>query len=290
MNTRLIIVILLLASCKGRSPVNTARIHDTGSATIKDTVADTTGGDTGYPTKFVENARLDLPDQVVILTTQYAVVNGVVDVARQHDASTSYFIHIDKKTRKSDTLKNDLDISDCDVCKYIIRDMTDSFHLKPLIIQVVVPAEDIYYTNTFLGYKDGEFGELFSFDDTEEEGTPLHRVGSKLVGSISGRDDVVENLEEYPIEIDTKTFGVKNITPDVQYIGWDSRANQSFLAHRVIDGRVDTSLVAVKEGEEVKVDTLYRKRGKVRVRVRDSVELEIKAETAREKLQHNSAG
>jgi hypothetical protein len=248
------IVILLLSSCNSRGPVNTAGIHDTESITVKDTVADTTRDDAGYPTKFVEYARLDLPDQAVTLTTR------------------------------------DLSISACELCKYIIRDMTDSFHLKPLIIQVVAPAEDIYYTNTFLGYKDREFGELFSFDDTEEEGTELHRVGSKLIGSISGRDDVVENLEEYPIEIDTKTFELRHITPDMQYIGWDSRANQSFRAHRVIDERVDSSLVAVKEGVEVIVDTLYRKLGKVRVRVRDSVELEIKAETAREKLQHNTAG
>src|SRR5579863_5274140 len=196
MNARLtiVLVILLFSSCKGRGRVDKARILDTESITLIDTVAETSRDDAGYPTKFVENARLDLPDQVVTLTTQYAVVGGVVDSECQHDASTSYFIHLDKKTRKADTLKNELSISACDGCKYIIRDMTDSFRLKPLIVQVVAPAEDIYYTNTFLGYKDGEFGELFSFDDTEEEGTQLHRVGSKLVGSISGRDDVVENL------------------------------------------------------------------------------------------------
>jgi hypothetical protein len=155
---------------------------------------------------------------------------------------------------------------------------------------VVAPAEDIYFRNAFLGFSDGQFGELFSFDDTEEEGTELHRVGSKLTGSISGRDDVVENLEDYPIEVDTKTSEIRHNTPDVQYIGWDSRANQSFRAHHVVDGQVAPSLVAVKEGEEVQVDTLYRKLGKARVRVRDLVELEIKVETAREKLQHNVAG
>jgi hypothetical protein len=177
MNARLsiVLVILLLSSCKGRGPANRARILDTESITLIDTVAETSRDDAGYPTKFVENARLDLPDQRILLATQYAVVKGVVDSECQHDASTSYFIHLDKKSRKADTLKNDLSISACDGCKYIIRDMTDSFHIKPLIVQVVASAEDIYFTNTFLGFSEGQFGELFSFQIRRKR--VLHSIG-----------------------------------------------------------------------------------------------------------------
>jgi len=64
---------------------------------------------------------------------------------------------------------------------------------------------------------------------------------------VSSRDEVVDNLEhDYPVEIDMKTFQVTYIRPVKQYIGWNTRATESFRAHRVIAGRVDSSLVAVK--------------------------------------------
>jgi len=281
-------VFLLFVSCRNQARVATTR--DTSRIVAKDTAADK--DDLGYPTKYVEHARLDLPDQAISLTSRFAVVNGVVDEECHYNTSTNYFVHIDKKTGKSDTLEAGLEnLGGCMVCKYIIRDMTDSFQLKSLVVQVVTPGNDIYYTNSFIGYYDGKIVKLFSVEDTREEGVELHRTGSKLIGYISGRDEIVDNLEgDYPVEIDTKTFEVTNIQPERQYIGWETTATESFRAHRVIGGQVDSTLVAVKVGAEVKVDTLYRALGKVRLRLAGSVEVEVRTETATKKLEHNHAG
>ena len=280
------IVVLLFFSCRNRTPATNAR--DTAKIVAKDTASD----DGGYPTKYVEHARLELQDQVITLASRFAVVDGKVDEEDHYTASSNYFVCVNKKTGKADTLEAGLDnLGGCTGCNYIIRDMTDSFRLKPLVVQVVTPAEDIYYTNSFVGYQDGKFRKLFSIDDTREEGVELHRAGSKLRGYISGRDEVVDNLEnDYPVEIDTKTFEVTNIRPGKQYIGWQTTATESFRAHRVVGGQVDSSLVAVKVGAEVKVDTLYRALGKVRLRIADSVIVEVRTETATKKLDHNHAG
>ena len=282
------IIVLLFFSCKNRTPVTTA--GDPTKIVAKDTAGD--GDQVGYSTKYVEHARLELKDQVITLTSRFAVVDGKVDEQCHHYASSNYFVYVDKKTGKADTLEAGLENLDgCIACKYIIRDMTDSFQFKSLVVQVVTAAEDIYYTNSFVGYQDGKFQKLFSIEDTREEGIELHRAGSKLRDNISGRDEVVDNLEhDYPVEIDTKTFEVKNIQPEKQYIGWETTATESFRAHRVIGGQVDSSLVAVKAGAEVMVDTLYRALGKVRLRVADSVVVEVRVETATKKLGHNNAG
>ena len=252
-------------------------------------VADDTD-EVGYPIKYIEQARLDKPNQVIELISSFAIVNGQVDRECHYDASSAYFVYIDKKTGKTDTVKSGLDNAEgCSDC--VIRDMTDSFRLNKLIVQVITPAEDIYYYSTFLTCENGKLKELFSLMDTRETGVPLHREGSKLVGFMAGRDEVVENLEfDYPVEIDTKTFEVTNILPVKQSIDWRTRATAGFRAHRVVNGQVDSSLVVVKAGTAVTVDTLYRNLGKVRIRVGDSVEVEIKAETAEQKLGHNAAG
>ena len=289
-HSRLIIsiIVLLFFSCRNPTPTAVTPARDT----TKNVAKDTAGSDEGYPTKYVEHARLDLRDQVITLTSRFAVVDGKVDEEDHYTASSNYFVHVNKKTGKADTLEAGLDnLGGCMVCDYIIRDMTDSFQFRSLIVQVVTQAEDIYYTNSFVGYQDGKFRTLFSIDDTREEGVKLHRAGSKLVGYISGRDEVVENVEDdYPVEIDTKTFKVTNVQPAKQYIGWPTTATESFRAHRVIGGQLDSSLVAVKAGAEVTVDTLYRTLGKVRLRVADSVIVEVRTETAKKKLGHNAAG
>jgi hypothetical protein len=285
------VFILLLYSCKSRNPAPAVRMQDTAKIVAKDSAIGDTD-EAGYPTKYVTAAQLDLPDQTVKLVSRYAVVNGQVDLEAHYDAISNYFVHIDKKTGKGDTIEAQFDNDDIAGSVYVIRNMTDSFHLPYLIVQVVTQGDDIYYNNSFLGFKDGQFKVLFSIGmDTREDGIRLHREGSKLVGFTSGRDDVVYNVEEdYPIEVDLNTFDVNTTEPDKQYIGWYTKATESFRAHRVIDGRVDSSLVTVKAGTELTVDTLYRPSGKVRLRLADSVIVEIKAETAKKKLQENAAG
>lgn len=260
------IIVLVFFSCKNNAPGNTT--VDPNKITSKDTV-----NAEGYPTKNIEYARLELKDEIVTLTS-------------------NYFIYVNKKTGKSDTLEADLEITeDCTGCKYILRDMTDTFHSKSLIVQVITPSTDIYYTNSFIGYRDGKLQKLFSIEDDQEDGIRLHLEGSKLTGFICGRDEVVDNLQhDYPVEIDSKTFKVTDIRPEKQYIGWNTKAIEPIRAHRVVAGRVDSSLVEVKVGEAVTVDTLYRTLKKVRLRVTDSVIVEVKMETAKKKLEHNMAG
>jgi hypothetical protein len=282
------LVALVLFSCGNRPSVTTA---PTPREPTKVDAKESPGqpDEFGRPTKYIQNARLELKNEVITVTSRYAVVDGKVDEAGRYGAPTNYFVCLNKATGRADTIEAGLDNLGGGTA-LIIRDMTDSFHLKPFIVEVVTPAEDIYYTSSFVGYRNGKFQTLFSLADTREEGVELHRDGLKLKGCVSGRDEVVENLERYPVEIDVNTFEVSNIQPRKQYIGWETTATEPFRAHRVIDGKVDTSLVAVEAGAKVTVDTLYRAIGKVRLRLEDSVIVEIRTETATKKLEHNGAG
>lgn len=282
------IIVLFFFSCKNHTAVTTE--ESMTSTAVKDTAGNSE--EPGYPVKYIEHARMELKDQIITLTSRFAVVNGKVDEENHYEASSNYFVYVNKKTGKADTLEAGLEnLGGCTGCKYILQDMTDSFQSKTLIVQVVTPATDIYYTNSFIGYRDGKLQKLFSIEDDEEDGIGLHREGSKLTDIICGRDEVVDNLEhDYPVEVDMKTFQVTYLRPVKQYIGWKTRATESFRAHRVIANRTDSSLVEVKTNEEVTVDTLYRTLGKVRLHVADSVIVEVKMETARKKLGHNIAG
>jgi hypothetical protein len=281
---------LLLICCSGRHSVTANRkLPDSTKISENPSLGDT--DEVGYPTKYIEQLRLDEPDQVIALVNRHAVVNGEVDYQSKYGASSSYFVYLDKKTGKTDTIeaKFDNDLDGSELC--YIRDMTDSFQVAIPIVQVVTPGLDIDTYNTFITYGDGKLKILFQLINTRTEGIRLRREGRKLVGFVSGRDDVVDNVEEnYPVEIDTKTFDVNYPELEKQFINWETTTKQSFRAHRVKDGQVDSSLVTVKAGAEVRVDTLYRLKGKVRLIISDSVTVEVKVETAKEKLEHNHAG
>lgn len=99
------ILVIILFSCKNRAPVTT--IRDTTKIVAKDTVSGSDESD--YPQKYIEHARLEGKDQVITLTSRYAVVDGKVDEECHYAASHNYFVHIDKKTGKADTVEAGLD-------------------------------------------------------------------------------------------------------------------------------------------------------------------------------------
>jgi len=144
----------------------------------------------------------------------------------------------------------------------------------------------------FVGYRDGRLQELFHTDDTSSAGVHLRRKNeSTLAYYTAGRDDVVNYYEnDYPEEVDLKTFKISHPSEEKRYIGFGTAAVEGFKAHKVINGQVDSSLVEVKAGDPVRVDTLYYIRQKVRLLVADSVQVEIKVETARKKIRHLLVG
>lgn len=173
-----------------------------------------------------------------------------------------------------------------------ITDLTNTLHFQPLLARLLVQGYDIYYQNIFVGYKKGKLQVLFKVRDDSDSGINFHRVDSNTLTAFnSGRDEVVGNLEEsYPVSVDLRTMRVAESLPEKQYIGFHTQARELIKAHRLINGVVDSTLIDIKEGEEVMVDTLYRDRHKVRLILRDSIPVEVQIETAKKKLGHNAAG
>lgn len=249
-----VLVTLFLFSCHGRDAAG-------GEAATGAAARDSSGS---RPMQFVEMARLDLPGNAVALAGKFLVDTS----GPSGDESPLYCVYIDKKSGKNDTAVSDDGSvgTKCPACQFFIKDMTDSFGLNAFVVQIVTPDDDDNYANNFFGLVNGRFQKLFSMMDTREDGLPLHREGLVLTGLRGGRDEIFNNPEQnFPVRVDTKTFQVIDSLPDVQYIGYDGHALQPIRAHRVIDGRSDTSLVAIPAGAKIHVDTLYRALGKVAV-------------------------
>lgn len=286
-----ILFLFLALSCKPRNTKDVTR--DSLNVTVKDSGSVASIRDDLKRNSYIERGRLESRNYLFVVSNLYLTQEGNSKGKGDSIFRGSYIIVVDKASKTSDTVEVDIeDLSGCLKCEAVMRYLTDTLHLPSLFVQVVTPAEDVYYTNTFLGYRDGRLQELFHTNDTSSAGVHVQRKNeSTLVYFTSGRDDVVNYYEsDYPEEVDLKTFKISYPSVEKRYIGFGTAAIEGFKAHKVINGQVDSSLVEVKAGDPLRVDTLYYSRQKVRLLLADSVQVEIKAETARKKIRHLLVG
>jgi hypothetical protein len=200
----------------------------------------------------------------------------------------NYLTVTKKSSKTTDTTEAEVDEyhSNCFHC-VILRDLTDSFQIRQLFIQVVTPGEDLTL-NSFFGYRGGQLRELFTLSDTEGGGIIFKKTGdSSLSGVTYGVDEVVGEVgHNYPVRVDLKNFSVSHPLPDKQYIGFKTAATEDFRAYTVPNSRMDSVLVNVGRGDSLTVDTLYRAAKRVGLLIGDSIRVDIKLETARKKLWH----
>jgi hypothetical protein len=292
-----------MVSCNGGRDGGASAVDTTAKPRVAQVVAATAVPALKHPALkpvFVERGRLQEAGQTFIVASRYMVPDTLVsDRDSGNLSSTTYLLVLHTGGKQPDTVDlgwREDDLVGCASCKLIIEDLMDSLGFKSPVIQVIAPVEepsDSYFQNTFVGYKDGKWEILFSIGDYDPNGIRFHRTGENTItGLTTGLDNVVEQYErDYLFNVNTITFETWKVDPERQYIGYKTTTAEGFRAHRIRNGIVDSSLVTVKSGAEVIVDTLYRKLDKVRIWLRDSSdEFEIRVGTARKKLVYSTPG
>jgi hypothetical protein len=267
----IVLIYLVLFSCKGRNPV-------------------TLQSDTSGPTheSFITRVHLVRPGYSISYLSKYLLPPGRLEQDSEFYFKGNYMAVALKSKKDADTIKIDADFEDlspCLACKIDLRDLSDSLGIRPIFVQLVSFGEDIY-TNSFIGYRNGKLRVLFDLGDLDGHGVDLHLSGdSMLYGFGFGIDRLTNGAaNNYPFEFNLKTFMLSHPLPEKQYIGFKTAALVGFKAYRVIDGKLNGSLFQVNVGDSVVIDTFYRARQKVGLMVGGSTRLEIKLETALQKL------
>jgi hypothetical protein len=87
-----------------------------------------------------------------------------------------------------------------------------------------------------------------------------------LVGVVRDDDEVVYEMQDYPIIYCLKTDTLIIVRPNVQYIGYETYALENITGKQP-NGKKYT----IKKGQKLTVDTLYRPQNRVRVTTKDSI-------------------
>ncbi|HEV3327241.1 MAG TPA: hypothetical protein VG052_16615 [Puia sp.] len=276
---------LLLLSCKDQgAQVRTKDAISSLHQTYTSGVSSTKPG----KSCFIVRKHLEKPSYSIFFISRYDLPRDTLVYDSSHYFTGNYITVTRSPGNATDTAKveDEEDHSGCFTCADIIlADLTDSFHIRPVFIQLVTAGEDLTL-NSFIGYRRGRLEELFTLGDTEEEGVVLKKTDdSSLSGMTYGIDEVVGLIgHNYPVRVDLRTFTVSHPLPSLQYIGFRTAATEDFKAYRIMNGQAGNMLISVRQGDSLTIDTFYRARQRVGLLVGDSVKVEIKLETARKKL------
>src|ERR1700737_2152401 len=91
---------------------------------------------------FIVRGRLDLPAYSISLIYQYMLPTGSLG----HDSGFYFKANYVAITRKSDKITDSLkvdidDLSNCRTCSVILRNLTDTLKINPLLIQLVTQGQ-----------------------------------------------------------------------------------------------------------------------------------------------------
>jgi hypothetical protein len=285
----IVLIFLALISCKDRKPGNLPP-DSTGRAATQDTVVRKIKPDTGGPTHttFITRMHLVKPEYSISYLSKYLLPSGRMEHDSEFYFKGNYMAVALKSSNDADTIRIDADYEDyspCLACHIDLRDLTDSLGVRPIFVELVASGEDIY-TNSFIGYRSGKLRVLFDLGDMEGNGVELHASGdSTLFGFGFGVNRLTNRpANDYPFKFDLKTYTLSHPLPEKEYIGFKTAALTGFKAYRVEGGVLSETLFPIHVGDSVVIDTFYRTRGKVGLLVGGSIRLEIKLETALQKL------
>jgi hypothetical protein len=168
-----------------------------------------------------------------------------------------------------------------------IKDVSDSLHFKTLVVDISWSGDSDIPTDAFFECGKDSSSMLFAIQRLDS----LYRKDeTTFAGFESDRDELVAAGEhDYPFTVSLEDHEVKVVQPDVQYIGYTSKALAPIQGMRMSP---QSGLVAytIKKGTPLTVDTLYRARHLVRLIVRDSIVVQVNTDDLSEKLQGNPAG
>jgi hypothetical protein len=275
------VIALFLSSCKAHeSAAVTGHAAGSDSAPIvrppeeEDSL-------TGFHPGFLELKRIEARDYSISYFSKYLFPGGKLHHDSEYYFKGDYLAVVLKSGHLTDTIQPEGYNRSLEA----MRDLTDSFGVRPVFIQLVLGGEDLY-EDYFIGYRHGHLHVLFSIGDTEGNAVELHRSGDSVFHGYGFGVNALTNAVErnHRVSFDLRTYNVSHPEPEEQYIGFKTAALVAFRANRVVDGMSTGSLVQVNVGDSVVIDTFYRVRQKVRLLTRDSVRVEIKLGTAREKL------
>lgn len=188
------------------------------------------------------------------------------------------------QTNKTDSLK--LENYD-DMLGVVIEELSDSLGFKkPALLLSWTGDSDVPW-HELVVYRNDSLRTIFLYDAI----TSLKRKDEwTLEGFSISRDEIASSFQrDYPFTISLRTGDIKNPLPAVQYIGWPTVALDNIKAYKMTGAR-DSSAHNIDKGTMLTIDTLYRWKNTVRLRIGDSLILYTTPEALKEKIETNTAG
>lgn len=222
-----------------------------------------------------ERGHIESPQYSISLINEYDFTNGKPHFYDSSQHMEGTFLKILNKTNnKVDTLWLETD-SYGDGGHMVVKDLTDSLQVKPLLLELVYYGDDDKIESLFVGYKNNKLKQLFQLEDfgfDTEGGVKLVRLNQSTLGTqIGGHVDLTNTAATFSVEIPIKDYSIHYVAA---WVGHITTATRDFTSIRMIDDTTASNTeYQVKKGAKVSLEMLYPERHKVRLIISDSIKV-----------------
>ncbi len=206
------------------------------------------------------------------------------------DSSYYFKSNILSVTNKETTRNYKINITEpcSDNSEITINNVTDSFGFKEPFFEITTPDCDDWYISEFIQLKNDSLKKLFELSDTEP--VQLTKTDeNNLVGTVKDRDELLGNVEDYRVTVSLLDYKVKEIRPLRQKIDFETEALEEIHGYQVAKGQTKKPYL-IRKGQKLTVDSLFRDRKQVLLKIQDTILVICPMSNAQDKLQGNAAG
>jgi len=192
----------------------------------------------------------------------------------------------DKSTNRTYKIEITEPCTDCS--DIIIDNVTSSLGFKNPVFEITTPDCSDRFISEFISFKKDTLQKLFEISDVQP--AELIRTNDySLTGTVKDRDEIVDNFQDYPITVSLKDYSVTVTKPLRQQIDFETEVLEDI--HGIQNGdKALASRYIIKKGTKIIVDSIFRDKQQVRLRLNDSLYIICPISELIGKLQGNSAG
>lgn len=222
--------------------------------------------------KLVANSRYQIPEKMQYDSSFYFKENSL--------------ILTDKATGKSYSLSITAPCSG--QAKIVIENVTNALQFAHPLFEISTPDCSDWWISEYIMFNKDSLQKIFEISDANP--ARLIRIGEyNLAGTVTRRDEIVADFQEYPITISLSDYSEKITKPDRQEIGFATVALEDIEGIKA--GQYESvGRYTIQKGTNLVVDSIFRSTKQVRLKLNSSLIIICSFSEVNGKLQSNNAG
>lgn len=171
----------------------------------------------------------------------------------------------------------------------VIHEITNQRQLTNAVLGISSPSANDLYVYELIEYNNGRLKKICKIPEQAQPIVLQQKDKGILTGVASSRNEITNELEDYPITISLSDYKVKFEKPAKQYIGYTTEVLEEVNGYCLTENNGKTKY-QIPKGTPVFIDSLNRSENIIKVIIKDRIIVYVPFQRIKNRIQISSAG